>query len=125
MTRGYVCYELEGFFGLTPLEYWAILLIYLMVFRRNRKRGAFSLIEILVALAIMAIVVLLAVPSLSTSKVDASDVAIKGTLYSLNLGLARAYKANDPEFSEGGYLHSSSTNAIEAAAYLVERGYVQ
>lgn len=90
-----------------------------------KSHFGFTLVEILIALAIMVVVIMFAIPALSTSKSDASDAAIKGTLYSLNLGLARAYKANDPEFAEGGYLNSGSTNAVEAAAYLVERGYVQ
>jgi prepilin-type N-terminal cleavage/methylation domain-containing protein len=88
------------------------------------KKG-FSLVEILVVITIIAIIVSIAIPALSSSKGEADEKATMASLYSLNIGLARASKANDPQFLPGGLLHGSSTNTVEAAAYLVQKGYVR
>ena len=94
--------------------------------------GGFSLIEILVALAIVSVLLAFAIPALVTSKKDSREAGTQGTLWTINVGLARAYKDKDPQFLEGGILSSSPVvssehpNATEnALAYLIERGYVR
>jgi prepilin-type N-terminal cleavage/methylation domain-containing protein len=91
----------------------------------NNPTQGFSLVEILVVVAIIAIIVAIAIPALSSSKSDAQDKATQASLYSLNIALARAYKNNDPQFLEGGLLHSGSTNTVAATAYLIQKGYLR
>lgn len=106
-----------------------------MIVLKNRTavgwRG-FSLIEILVAVAIVSVLLAFAIPALVTSKKDSREAGTQGTLWTINVGLARAYKDKDPQFLEGGILSSSPVvssehpNATEnALAYLIERGYVR
>jgi prepilin-type N-terminal cleavage/methylation domain-containing protein len=85
----------------------------------------FSLVEVLVVIAIIGIIVAIAIPALSDTKTDTNEKATQASLYTLNIGLARAYKKNDPQFLPGGLLHSSATNTVDAAAYLIQRGYVR
>lgn len=89
------------------------------------KNKGFSLVEILVVITIIAVLVAIAIPALSGAKKDAQDTASKASLYTLNFGLAKAYKSKDPQFQPGGLLHSSSTNTKAAVAYLVQKGYIR
>ncbi len=87
--------------------------------------NGFSLVEILVVITIIAIMVGIAIPALSSSKKDAMEAATKASLYTLNYGLIKAYKKKDPQFQPGGLLHPSSTNTVAAAAYLIDKGYIR
>lgn len=91
----------------------------------ERNKGGFSLVEILVVITIIAIIVSIAIPALSSSKAEADEKATMASLYTLNIGLARASKQNDPQFLPGGLLNASSTNTIDAAAYLIQKGLVR
>jgi prepilin-type N-terminal cleavage/methylation domain-containing protein len=86
---------------------------------------AFSLLEALVVIAIVGILVAIAVPALSRGKSDAKEAAQGGSLLNLNVALARAYKARDPQFQPGGLLHKDSTDTRAAVAYLVQASYIR
>jgi len=88
------------------------------------SRG-FSAVEMLVVIAIIGVIVAIAIPALSSTKTDVDQKATQASFYSLNMGLAKAYKNNDPQFLPGGLLHASSTNTVEATAYLIQRGYIR
>jgi len=89
------------------------------------SNAGYSLIEILIATAMMGILLAIAIASLSSSKTDATEAASSGSLQNLNVALYRAYKKGDPQFLENGYLHKDSTNSINAVAYLIQAGYIQ
>lgn len=93
---------------------------------------AFTLVEFLVVIAIISILTFFAVPALFSSREDSKEAARSGTLWTINVGLARAYKDKDPQLLIGGVLSQvptawdGNTNAAEnALAYLIERGYVR
>lgn len=97
-----------------------------------RNPQGFTLIELLVVVAIISILSFFAVPALFNSKEESKQTARDGTLWTVNVGLARAYKAKDPQTAEGGVLSKSPAvwegfpDATEnALAYLIEGGYVR
>jgi len=96
------------------------------------KNKGFTLIEVLVVIAIMSILFLFVAPALFSSKKDSQETALKASLQTINIGLLRAYKDKDPQIKPGGVLstspiaHPMYTNKTEnALAYLIERGYVR
>jgi len=90
-----------------------------------KRLHAFSLIETLVVVAIMAILLAIAIPALSRGKLDAKEAGQGASLLSLNVALARAYKNKDPQFQPGGLLHKDSTDTVSAVAYLIQRGFIR
>jgi prepilin-type N-terminal cleavage/methylation domain-containing protein len=92
----------------------------------------FTLTEILVVIGIISVLLVFAVPALLTGKKDSRDAATDGTMWTINVGLARAYKDKDPQILPGGVLSPSPSTSSgytdvteNAVAYLVEKGYVR
>lgn len=95
---------------------------------------AFTFVELLVVVAIITILVFFAIPALFTSKKDSREAATGGTLWTVNVGLMRAYKDKDVQTELGGVLSQAPVlwdndnfpDVTEnALAYLIERGYVR
>lgn len=80
---------------------------------------AFTLVEILVAVVVLAIVVGIAIPALRTAKTDADQRAADANAKTLNDGRNRAIL----DGKNDGVLYGN--NEIALATYLVDQGYVQ
>jgi prepilin-type N-terminal cleavage/methylation domain-containing protein len=96
------------------------------------NRGAFTLVEIIVVVAIISILVFFAAPALFTSKKESRETATDATLWTINVGLVRAYKDKDVQTQPGGILSQTPSTSAQypdatenALAYLIERGYVR
>ncbi len=79
------------------------------------KRAAFTLIELLIVIAIMGVLAALIIASIANSRVKAADANLKGSLHSINLTLEQ-YK-NDNSF------YPSSTTQIPASPMTVGAGF--
>lgn len=80
---------------------------------------AFTLVEMIVVIAILAIIVAIAVPALSTSKIDAEHAAQDANTTTLNQGLQRAALKGDTS----PVLYGTDVEAI--ATYLLVNNYIQ
>jgi len=80
---------------------------------------AFTLVEILVGVAILVIVVSIAIPALRSARTDADNRAADANAKILNDGRNRAIL----DGATDSVLYGN--NEISLATYLVEQGYVQ
>lgn len=86
--------------------------------KRLAKR-AFTLIEILITVAIIGIVLSIAVPALSSSRQDSIETAARGNAKTLNDARTRAKIKGDTNSVLDG------EDAVAAATYLIGENYIQ
>ena len=103
--------------------------------QRTRKgknqANAFTLIEMVIVVAIIGLIVAIAVPALSTGKKDTERTSAEARAKVLNEAIVRARLKEDPETKEGGNPTgileggASGTNGVAAAAYLLQQNLVR
>jgi len=82
------------------------------------KNSAFTLVEILIAIAIIVVIVGIANPMLRNIKTNTDRRSSEGNAYTLNVAKDRAILAGDTNPVLQG------TNGLAIAEYLFEQGYI-
>lgn len=85
------------------------------------NKNAFSLIEILVVVALLAIVISIAVPALFTSREDTIVLSENATAKTLNDAVTRAIIKEDPQIQ---VLLQTGTQE-QVIEYLVDNNYIE
>jgi len=86
------------------------------------QKDGFTLLEMIVVIAIISIVIGLALPAINKSKADADNRNAEGNAKTLNEAILRAKIRGDTNPAITG---SNANNVSNAAAYLLQQGYIQ
>lgn len=88
-------------------------------FLSETKKRAFSLIEILIVIAIVGIILSIAVPAMNNSRTESIQTAASANAKSLNDARTRAILKGDTNSVLSG------NDAVAAAQYLIDQGYLR
>jgi prepilin-type N-terminal cleavage/methylation domain-containing protein/prepilin-type processing-associated H-X9-DG protein len=98
-----------------------------MVKRRRHRFAAFTLIEVLVVVAVIALLVSVLLPALSRSRESARRVACRSK--ARDIAMAMLYHANDNKgvyiYSQGGTSYSGTPGADDGLQYIFNKKYLR
>lgn len=90
-----------------------------VAFFHKSKKKAFSLIEIIITVAIIGIILAIAVPAMNNSRTESLQTAASANAKSLNEAKIRATLQGDTNSVLTG------NDAAAAAQYLIDQGYLR